>query len=157
MPHVTDVEAMNELNRHSLVGIYWLVNHHDNAGSLSRGQLYDLEIALHKLRSYLPDPFFEELRKFVATCVDQSTIVHFGSEMPPPQPPSPQLQPQRRSREPPVSSPSPSPFAYTYESAAEPPAPAIGGMPVGDVLNQLAPLVAHAQGAYHPGQPAMGM
>src|SRR5690348_1895686 len=37
IPPITYFEGANEMNRYNLVGVYWLVNHHDTQGSWSRG------------------------------------------------------------------------------------------------------------------------
>lgn len=143
MPGIVDnLAVMNELNRHNLLGIYWLANHHDTQGSFSRGQIYDIEIALHRIRDYYsPDmaPIIEKLRSYLDLCVDEGTPVYME---PPP------LQPQTLRL--PVHPQTPvQPFSY---AAASEPVGEQTGLSVTQILNNLKPLV---QGQYDPARPQM--
>jgi hypothetical protein len=157
MPQLLDNNVMNELNRHGLIGIYWLVNHHDLRGSFSRGQIYDMEIALHKIKDHVsPEaaPIVEQLRRFLDLCVDKSTPVYMEPAPPLPQPRQPPPQPLQ------ASPSSPSPFAYIEQPLAQqplaplPPQP-VGettGLSVGEILRNLKPLLQ-----YDPANPSSGL
>lgn len=172
MPAITDFSVQNELNLHGLMGVYWLCNHHDTRGSFSRGQVgralrarpaalsrrrreqvYDIEIALHKLRNYFaPEaaPLLDTLRKFLDACVDAATPVYME---PPPVVPS---QPaQTHPRAPTVLLDSipprtPTPFDYVNDDAQG----ASASSSLSSILEQLKPALKHIP--YSPANPLIG-
>ena len=121
---VHDPLVITDLVSASLIGVYWLVNHADEAGLLSIGQVVDLLASLdylvnrNILQSHWPESIIEQTRDVATAALDAAT-----------------------------------PLAFTLCEAPPVRRQQPGGG-IGDALAMLAPLVAAAKRAEAPYDPA---
>lgn len=81
LPHLTDAIVMSRLISDGFVGVYWFVNHADETGKLSCGQLYDLLCALQILEEYLvkkwPHNLYRQLCDMLSECLEACCGLEF--------------------------------------------------------------------------------
>ena len=82
LPRIVDLDALPVLQKLGLIGVYWFVNHSDNNGALSCGQVYDLLFSLdvlrnEKLERAWPAHFHTDFVNMLQSCVDATVGFSF--------------------------------------------------------------------------------
>lgn len=142
LPRIVDLDALPVLQKLGLIGVYWFVNHSDNNGALSCGQVYDLLFSLdvlrnEKLERAWPAHFHTDFVNMLQSCVDAT--VGFSFRLDEIDAPTPQ---QQHSQTPPQT-------LHSQTPQAQPPIM----QNMGDVLYKLQNLLPAEQQLYNPAHP----
>jgi hypothetical protein len=150
LPPIYDTNTLPLLVRERLVGGYWFVNHVDNGGVLSPGQVVDLSLTLFRLGKdgYLKPAamcphdrtLLKRFRALLDYAVTESLPLEFCGQPPTaPLPPQPEVVAA-------AAAAAAAPFGYIEEPPAPPPPP----LDVSQALKALRPLT---DPPYHPSSP----